>query len=196
MSEYKNLLVLSVPRSGTSYYTDVLKSDGYRVGHEHLGEDGGVSGFFFGDYDWYPYKHGQLAEKRGDYVFGEIRLLVRDPTLVVPSLGVLLSKGGQCVKWYNDVFDMNIVPEGDTTLDAAKVYSKTMHHIMTNEHLDEIVRLEDVILENPDIECPNASHKKDYEGIDVFDYLDKRDSKLALDVLDFYNLFEYGDSDG
>jgi hypothetical protein len=78
----KRLLVIGAPRSGTQFFTGVLKNFGMRVNHERMGEDGIVHS------GWMP-PGGNTRFKgytREKFSFDRILHLVRHPLLVIDSL--------------------------------------------------------------------------------------------------------------
>lgn len=201
MKLYKQLLVCGTPRSGTAWYSKVLKSQGVKVKHESMGEDGTVSGLFFGDHPWYPYKHEHNKERRQDYHFGEVKLLVRDPLKTIPSLSVLLSYSDNVParKWYSEVFNMSLPPAGDNEKlipAAAEIWSKSIHYIMNNEQLDDIMRFEDLLEVHGDISRPNGTFIKAYKEPLTWEKLDAMVGEdLAMDILDLSCIFGYEEGD-
>ena len=198
---YKKLLVVSTPRSGTAWYTRVLRQQGIEVGHEKVGPDGSVSGFFFGAHDWYPYKHEYNGERRQDYLFEEVKLLVRNPLNTIPSLSVLLSYSDNVParKWYADFFGIDMPSAGDhekLIKASAEVWVKTMQFVLSNEDLAEVLRFEDLLEIHGDVPRPNGTFVKAYKAPLTWESLDaKVGEKLATDVLDLSCIFGYEEGD-
>ena len=191
---YKPLLVTGCPRSGTSWYVNHLNGRyGLKMGHEYVGEDGAVSGFFFGDFDFYPYKHGLMGQKREDYLFGEVHLLVRNPLNTIPSLAILLSRPNSPARHF---YATNLnVDDPDPTLFAARAWVRSQKYILDNEHLDDIILVEDEWAKYPKEDSPNKSFKSQYKEPLTLEDLDTMDSDLAIEVLDLMCVFGYEDSD-
>lgn len=86
----KKVFVGGSCRSGTATITELLRSCGLRVGHEQMGEDGTVSGFF--PYDVLNYPHTRSGKKLhdgdgrlADYDFDATIHLIRHPLLAIAS---------------------------------------------------------------------------------------------------------------
>ncbi len=89
-------LVTGSGRSGTKYISTVLRVCGLGVGHEHLGVDGIVSGFYCFESDHYPGAHVSPRPK-----FDLILHQVRDPLKAIGSITT-----GRSRKWASQFVDV------------------------------------------------------------------------------------------
>jgi len=89
----RHVLVTGTGRSGTTYFSDLLKILGLDVGHQRNGKDGCSGAEFSVDHHWYPwfpvYGGGDCAnvgERRSDYTYKHVLHVVRHPLWCIPSL--------------------------------------------------------------------------------------------------------------
>ena len=94
----RKILVASNPRSGTHTMTEVLRTLGLDVQHEHMGKDGTCSGFFTFPAIYIPlginYMHynGEYPDSFKDYKYDLKVQMVRDPRKTIRSIAVYLNR--------------------------------------------------------------------------------------------------------
>jgi hypothetical protein len=93
------LLVTGNGRSGTTWLAKTFQKAGIDCPHEHCGEQGTVSWYFYRDSDWHPYHVSHrpvgrvihVGERRGDFNFDNVVHLVRHPLKVIGSMSRVMS---------------------------------------------------------------------------------------------------------
>jgi len=83
------ILITGSGRSGTKYIARVLRRCGLDVGHEQIGKDGIVSGFYCFDADRYPGKGHKVPRPKFDVILHQ----VRHPLKVIASVTTGNSRG-------------------------------------------------------------------------------------------------------
>lgn len=107
----RRILITGNPRSGSHTMADVFRHMGLRVKHEHMGEDGTVSCFFFFPATYMPlsvnYLHysdeSKLPEMFNDYTFAVKVHLVRDPLKCIRSMFELMGPQHQMWCMYHGI---------------------------------------------------------------------------------------------
>jgi hypothetical protein len=107
--------VIGNSRSGTAWFTKVLKAAGLDVGHEFVGPDGTVSCYFFIDTPRYPVspttspvgKVAHVGEQYSDYQFDVTLHIVRNPLKCIGSIWSTMQTQHQL--WLEE---FKVIPEG------------------------------------------------------------------------------------
>lgn len=162
------LLVTGNGRSGTTWLAKTFKKAGIDCPHEHCGQHGTVSWYFFADSNWHPYHVSHppagrvihMGERRSDFKFEYVVQLVRDPLKVIGSMSRVMSMTDH---WYavdNRAYSSDVYYDK-----GASRLLKTMHMAhgiwaRTLGECDMTVRLEDVRKKWPQLMTMLGQDKK------------------------------------
>lgn len=208
------LLVTGNGRSGTTWLARTFKAAGIECPHEHCGQHGTVSWYFFADSNWHPYhvSHApkgrviHIGERRSDFRFEYVVHLIRDPLKVIGSMTRVMSMTDH---WYavdNRAYDAELYMNKQ-----ASRLLKTMHmaygiwsRVLGN--CDMTIRLEDVPekwphlmmmlgqdrkLPMPELPPSNKSSGIYKAKVVTYSMLEKEDYRLAKHIARIANRFDY-----
>jgi len=208
------LLVTGNGRSGTTWLAKTFEKADIDCPHEHCGQHGTVSWYFFADSNWHPYHVSHrpvgrvihVGERRSDFRFDYVVHLIRDPLKVIGSMSRVMSMTDH---WYavdNRAYMKEIYT--DTTVSRL---CKTMHmaygiwsRVLGN--CDMTIRLEDVPKKWPTLmsmlgqdrklpmpELPPTNKSSGIYKANVITYamMEKEDRPLAKHIARIANRFDY-----
>lgn len=156
------LLVTGNGRSGTTWLAKTFeKTKVIGCPHEHCGDHGTVSWYFFADSDWHPFHVSHrpvgrvihVGERRSDFNFQWTVHLVRDPLKVIGSMVRVMSMTDH---WYAVCNSLGRYSQDLYYDRKASRMLKTMHMAyaiwkMSEQQADFTIRLEDVPKRWPDL---------------------------------------------
>lgn len=208
------LLVTGNGRSGTTWLAKTFEKAGIDCPHEHCGEHGSVSWYFFADSNWHPYHVSHrpvgrvihVGERRGDFKFDYVVHLIRNPLKVIGSMSRVMSMTDH---WYA-VDNRAYLAELYHDKKASRLL-KTMHMahgiwMRAIGESDMTVRLEDVptkwgvlmtmLGQDKKLPMPELPPTNKSSGIykaNVVDYsmLYKEDHRLAKSIGRIADRFDY-----
>lgn len=208
------LLVTGNGRSGTTWLAKTFKKAGIDCPHEHCGEQGTVSWYFFADSNWHPYHVSHppvgrvihMGERRNDFRFNYVVQLVRNPLKVIGSMSRVMSMTDHWYAVENHAYSAEMYHDKKVSR-----LLKTMHmaHGIWSRVLgdcDMTIRLEDVEakwpalmtmlgedrkLPMPKIPPTNKSSGIYKANVVTYAMLEREDRSLARHIARVASRFDY-----
>lgn len=208
------LLITGNGRSGTTWLAKTFEKAGIDCPHEHCGQHGTVSWYFFADSNWHPYHISHrprgrvihVGERLSDFRFDYTVQLIRDPLKVIGSMSRVMSMTDHWFAADNRAYPSEVFHDKSKSR-----LLKTMHmaHGIWSRVLgncDMTIRLEDVRakwphlmtmlgqdrkLPMPELPPTNKSSGIYKANVVTYSMMEKEDRTLAKHIGRIANRFDY-----